>query len=73
MFAFIHSFDEIVITSLVNGLSIHTMPLKMFQNMCNEIDPTIAVFLSVIWLVVLYFTWWRSRPRAQGAFPGMAP
>ncbi|WGR93404.1 ABC transporter permease subunit [Bradyrhizobium sp. ISRA443] len=67
VFAFIHSFDEVVITSLVNGLSIYTLPLKMWQNMQNQIDPTIAAvaslltLLPVLWLVALYVTWWRSR------------
>ncbi|MCK1540545.1 ABC transporter permease subunit [Bradyrhizobium sp. 179] len=70
-FAFIHSFDEVVITSLVSGLSLRTLPLKMWENIRNEIDPTIAalasllVLLPVLWLAALYFTWWRSRPTAQ--------
>ncbi|ESW68120.1 ABC transporter permease subunit [Mesorhizobium sp. C277A] len=69
VFAFLHSFDELVITSLVSGYSIRTLPLKMWENIRNEIDPTIAAVSSllmlvpVLWLIVLYLTWWRSRPR----------
>lgn len=72
LFAFIHSFDEVVITSLVSGFSIRTLPLKMWENIRNQIDPTIAavssllMLLPVLWLAALYFTWWRSRPQAQG-------
>ncbi|MFB9984536.1 ABC transporter permease subunit [Mesorhizobium kowhaii] len=63
VFAFIHSFDEVVISSLVSGLTIRTLPLKMWENMRHEIDPTIAavasllILLPVVWLIVLYGTW----------------
>ncbi|MCK1554759.1 ABC transporter permease subunit, partial [Bradyrhizobium sp. 177] len=69
--AFLHSFDEVVVTSLVNGFSIYTLPLKMWQNIRNQIDPTIAAvaslltLLPVLWLIVLYVTFWRSRPGRQ--------
>ncbi|TIN33729.1 MAG: ABC transporter permease subunit [Mesorhizobium sp.] len=68
VFAFLHSFDEVVITSLVSGYSIRTLPLKMWENIRNQIDPTIAAVASllmlvpVLWLTVLYLMWWRSRP-----------
>ncbi|OAF16546.1 ABC transporter permease [Bradyrhizobium centrolobii] len=71
LFAFIHSFDEVVQTSLVSGFSIRTLPLKMWENMRNELDPTIAAIGSVItlmpilWLVALYVTWWRAGPSAR--------
>ncbi|AZO31973.1 ABC transporter permease subunit [Mesorhizobium sp. M2D.F.Ca.ET.185.01.1.1] len=66
VFAFIHSFDEVVITSLVRGYSIKTLPLKMRENISHSIDPTIAavssllMLLPVLWVVAIYFTWWRS-------------
>ncbi|TIO74081.1 ABC transporter permease subunit [Mesorhizobium sp.] len=76
VFAFLQSFDEVVITKLVGGLSIRTLPLKMWENIRNQIDPTIAavstllMLLPVLWLVVLYFTWWRSRLRNQRVILG---
>ncbi|MER8798528.1 ABC transporter permease subunit, partial [Mesorhizobium sp. M0984] len=39
VFAFIHSFDEVVISSFVSGYSIRTLPLKMWENIRNQIDP----------------------------------
>ncbi|WP_346732110.1 ABC transporter permease subunit [Bradyrhizobium sp. 30] len=75
LFAFIHSFDEVVITSLVGGFSVRTLPLKIWENMRNEIDPTIAAvaslltLLPVLWLIALYVTGWRSRSAAQRALP----
>ncbi|MDE5458623.1 ABC transporter permease subunit [Bradyrhizobium sp. CSA112] len=73
VFAFIASFDEMVVTSLVSGFSIRTLPLKMFENINQQIDPTIAAvgslltLMPVLWLVALYVTWWRSRLRLQDA------
>ncbi|MCK1732225.1 ABC transporter permease subunit [Bradyrhizobium sp. 142] len=75
LFAFIHSFDEVVKTSLVSGFSIRTLPLKMWENMRNQIDPTIAavasllILLPVLWLIAIYVTGWRPRPSAPGALP----
>ncbi|MCC8968147.1 ABC transporter permease subunit [Bradyrhizobium sp. Pear76] len=71
VFAFIHSFDEVVITSLVSGLSIRTLPLKMWENIRHQIDPTVAaassllIVLAMIWLVAIYAAWWRTTSRTQ--------
>lgn len=81
LFAFIYSFDEVVKTSLISGYAIHTLPLKMWEDMRNAIDPTIAavasllMLLPVLWLVALYATWWRSRPTTQATLPepGLEP
>lgn len=76
VFAFLHSFDEVVITSLVSGFSMRTLPMKMWENIKNEVDPTIAAvgalltLLPVIWLIVLYVTGWRSKATAES---GRAP
>ncbi|RMC62467.1 ABC transporter permease subunit [Sinorhizobium meliloti] len=66
VFAFLHSLDEVVITSLVGGLTVRTLPLKMWENMRHQLDPTIAAVASLLmllpflWLTLLYLTWWRS-------------
>ncbi|AMA59997.1 ABC transporter permease subunit [Bradyrhizobium sp. CCGE-LA001] len=75
LFAFLHSFDEVVQTSLVSGFSIRTLPLKMWEDIRHEIDPTIAavssmlVLLPIVWLIVLYIAWWRLRPTVSSAAP----
>ncbi|MER9134562.1 ABC transporter permease subunit [Mesorhizobium sp. M0768] len=72
-FAFLHSFDELVITSLIGGLSVRTLPLKMWETIRHDIDPTIAavasllMLLPILSLIVLYVTWWRSRQMALRA------
>jgi len=71
VFAFLHSFDEVVITSLIGGLSIRTLPLKMWENMRHQLDPTIAavasllMLLPILWIILLYAMWWRSRELAR--------
>jgi putative spermidine/putrescine transport system permease protein len=59
VFAFIHSFDEVIITMFISGVHVQTLPLKMWEDIRNQIDPTIAavssmlILLPVVWLVVL--------------------
>jgi len=59
VFAFIHSFDEVVITMFISGVHVQTLPLKMWEDIRNQIDPTIAavssmlILLPVAWLIVL--------------------
>ncbi|CCV12757.1 ABC transporter permease subunit [Mesorhizobium sp. STM 4661] len=78
VFAFLFSFDEVIITSLVSGFSIRTLPLKMWENMRNEIDPTIAAvaslltLLPVLWLAVLGASWWRANKLARRTSPDPA-
>ncbi|WP_183621782.1 ABC transporter permease subunit [Rhizobium leguminosarum] len=78
LFAFIHSFDEVVSTSLVSGYSVRTLPLKMWENIRNEIDPTVAAvaslltLLPILWMVALYVTWWRARGPLGAPSDGIA-
>ncbi|MES0212078.1 ABC transporter permease subunit [Mesorhizobium sp. M0028] len=75
IFAFLSSFDDIVITSLISGFSIRTLPLKMWENIRNQIDPTMAAVSSllmlvpILWLFVLYVMWWRSNAKGQAPLP----
>jgi ABC-type spermidine/putrescine transport system permease subunit II len=58
LFAFIHSFDEVVVTLFVSGYVTRTLPLKMWENIRHQVDPTIAAIstlmlaLLLAWLVV---------------------
>ena len=67
LFAFIRSFDEVVQTSLVSGFTIRTLPLKMSENMRNELDPTIAAIGSLL-NCCRSSGWWRSM--SHGGAPG---
>ncbi|WP_315858670.1 ABC transporter permease subunit [Rhizobium leguminosarum] len=73
LFAFLASFDEVIITSFVSGYAIPTLPLKMLENLKQQVDPTIAAvgslltLLPIVWLVALYFTLWKGRSSLQNA------
>jgi putative spermidine/putrescine transport system permease protein len=49
--AFISSFDELVVAMFLGGSNM-TLPKKMFDNIVNEIDPTIAA-VSVVQIVLV--------------------
>ncbi|MER9204049.1 ABC transporter permease subunit [Mesorhizobium sp. M0933] len=77
IFAFLHSFDEVVITSLISGFSVYTLPLKMWENMRNEVDPTVAAvaslltLLPVLWMIIIYFIYKRWKARGHSELPGV--
>ncbi|WP_404294887.1 ABC transporter permease subunit (plasmid) [Microvirga sp. RSM25] len=79
VFAFLHSFDDVVITSLISVFSIRTLPLKMWEDIRHQVDPTIAAvgsmltLLPVLWLIVLYVGWWRAKSKAQSTLAGAVP
>jgi putative spermidine/putrescine transport system permease protein len=55
VFAFIHSFDELVITMFISGVHTQTLPMKMWEDITNQIDPTVAAVSSL--LIVLPMVW----------------
>ena len=58
LFAFISSFDELVVALFVSGTSAVTLPRKMWESIRFEIDPTIAAVSTI--LVVLTGTLFLS-------------
>jgi len=71
VFAFIHSFDEVIITMFISGVHVQTLPLKMWEDIRNQIDPTIAavssmlILLPVAWLIVLEVAHGLNRATAH--------
>jgi len=76
VFAFIHSFDEVVITMFISGVHVQTLPLKMWEDIRNQIDPTIAavssmlILLPVAGLVALELAHGLRRLRRGASAPG---
>lgn len=69
LFAFLHSFDELLVALFVSGVSTETLPKKMWESL-QEIDPTItavSVLLALIaaaaLVLVAALQWWGSRQR----------
>lgn len=67
LFAFITSFDEIVIALFIAGPRF-TLPKKMFDNLRTEVDPSIAavstLLIALSAVVVLIVTLWFGRALA---------
>lgn len=68
LFAFIHSFDDLVIAMMVGGIRIETLPLKMWSDIRNSIDPTIAAVSTILILVVLVWVAILSTINRSRAF-----
>ncbi|MBV9825529.1 MAG: ABC transporter permease [Alphaproteobacteria bacterium] len=65
IFAFINSFDEVVVTSFIASLRIETLPLKIWEDIRYAIDPTVAAIsamLIAVPVVLLPFVRRRGGP-----------
>ena len=51
IFAFIHSFDEVVISSFVAGANLQTLPLRIWQDIQYQVDPVIAAISAMLMLI----------------------
>jgi putative spermidine/putrescine transport system permease protein len=68
VFAFIHSFDELVIVLFITSRAIRTLPKRIWDGLQDRIDPTIAavsVILIAVTLLLLVADAWLRRHRAQ--------
>lgn len=67
LFAFITSFDELIVALFVSGTGAVTLPRKMWDSLRQEIDPTIAAVSSVLIAisVLLLFTVEMLRQRSE--------
>ena len=69
LFAFITSFDELIVALFISGSGAVTLPRKMWDSLRQEIDPTIAAVSTVLILVsiVILFTAELLRQRSERA------
>jgi putative spermidine/putrescine transport system permease protein len=65
LFAFIASWDEVVITLFVTARNVFTLPRKIFQDLRDTIDPAVAavssMMIAVTLAVALAFLWHQLR------------
>jgi putative spermidine/putrescine transport system permease protein len=52
VFAFVTSFDEVVIALFIRSPQVQTLPVQMYNAVTSEIDPTISAASSIIVVVV---------------------
>jgi putative spermidine/putrescine transport system permease protein len=72
LFSFIVSFDEVVVAAFIGGYRSATLPKRMFDNVRDEMDPTIAaistllVVLTIILLLMLSYIGRRRTGYGRG-------
>jgi putative spermidine/putrescine transport system permease protein len=75
LFAFITSFDEVVVVIFIGGAKQQTLPWQMFTGLREQISPTILaaatvlVAISIVLLTVVELLRRRSE-RLRGMSPG---
>ena len=74
-FAFIHSFDEVVIASFVGGAANATLPMRMWVDVRQDIKPTLAavssllIAFTILMLLATDFIQRQRRSDGNGASP----
>jgi putative spermidine/putrescine transport system permease protein len=53
IFAFIHSFDELIIVLFIAGRSVFTLPQRIWDSINESLDPTIAAIAAVLVLITV--------------------
>lgn len=54
LFAFLTSFDELVVTIFLAGPTTKTLPVKMWEDLRTQVDPTIAAISSVLIIGIVF-------------------
>ncbi len=69
LFAFMISFDEVVVALFLGGAGLETLPLKMWSSVQFQIDATIAavstLLIAVTTLIVLLYAWLQAFLRRK--------
>jgi putative spermidine/putrescine transport system permease protein len=66
VFAFVTSFDEIVIALLLQSADSRTLPVKMFSSLTVNIDPTVAVASTFTMIMTISVLLLLGRMRREG-------
>ncbi|QHE91658.1 ABC transporter permease subunit [Pandoraea fibrosis] len=53
MFAFVHSFDEAIVSLFISGRDVSTLPRKMFDSLRTQADPVISVVSTLLLVLVV--------------------
>lgn len=67
LFAFLVSFDELVVTIFLAGPTTKTLPVKMWEDLRTEINPTIAAISTVLIISIVLIYLLQSWVSAKAA------
>jgi putative spermidine/putrescine transport system permease protein len=68
IFAFIHSWDELIVVIFIGGRALFTLPRRMWDGINDNLDPVIAVVATAMilfTLLVLAAEWALRAKRAS--------
>ena len=68
LFAFVHSWDELVIVLFIAGRHVFTLPRRMWDGINDKLDPTlaaVAVLLMVLSAALLFLDLWLRGRRTE--------
>jgi putative spermidine/putrescine transport system permease protein len=70
LFAFVTSFDEVVVSLFIANPQLRTLPVEMYSSVTRDIDPTIAAASTLILIVstvlILVSTKFLFSSKAEG-------
>nr|NIS43689.1 ABC transporter permease subunit [Desulfuromonadales bacterium] len=72
LFAFLASFDEVVIAIFLSGVRVKTLPKRMWEGIREEIDPTTAAVAALLVTLSLVLVILAEVLRARGSKRGAA-
>jgi putative spermidine/putrescine transport system permease protein len=76
LFAFILSWDEIVVTLFISKFTVYTLPRRMWNGIRENTDPTVAaaaVVLIAITLIAFVISAIAARRRSQSGAKEITP
>ena len=69
VFAFVHSFDELVVVLFITSRAIQTLPKRIWDGLQDRIDPTVAsvavILILLTFALMLFDVFWRQRRARQ--------
>jgi putative spermidine/putrescine transport system permease protein len=67
LFAFVTSFDEVIVALFINSPALKTLPVQIFASMTRDSDPTVAAVGSLIFALTTFTIaaglWFGTRRR----------
>lgn len=70
--AFLSSFDDVILALFLSGTSAKTLPVRMWEGVRFEIDPTLAAVSVMLILVTIGLKFVAEWPAKRGARPSIA-
>lgn len=53
LFAFVISFDEVIVSLFISGTDVRTLPVQMYRSIATDIDPTIAAASTMLLILTI--------------------